>query len=155
MQKIKPCLWFDGRAEEAVAHYTSVFPGSRTLEAARFGEVGPGEPGTVMTVMFELAGQEFMALNGGPHDKFNDSVSLYVDCSWQEELDGYWNKLVEGGREVQCGWLKDRFGLSWQIVPSKLVELLEDSDPARVARVTQAMLAMQKLDIEKLVEAAE
>lgn len=154
MQKITPCLWFESQAEEAVDHYTSIFEDARVLEVLRYSEAGPGEPGSVVTVTFELAGQQFTALNGGPHDRFNDAISLSVECTSQEELDHYWKKLVEGGQEVQCGWLKDKYGVSWQIIPTRLFELLKDSDPARVTRVTEAMLGMKKLDIEQLEEAA-
>lgn len=154
MQKITPCLWFESQAEEAVDHYTSIFEDARVLEVLRYSEAGPGEPGSVVTVTFELAGQQFTALNGGPHDRFNDAISLSVECTSQEELDHYWEKLVEGGQEVQCGWLKDKYGVSWQIIPTRLFELLKDSDPARVTRVTEAMLGMKKLDIEQLEEAA-
>ncbi|KRV49577.1 3-demethylubiquinone-9 3-methyltransferase [Wenjunlia vitaminophila] len=155
MQKITPCLWFDTQAEEAVGHYVSVFPDSRVLEVHRYGEAGPGEPGTVMLVVFELAGQRFQALNGGPQFTFNEAVSLAVDCADQQEVDTYWERLTDGGEPGPCGWLKDRYGLSWQIVPRRLGELMSDPDPGRVARATQAMLTMSKIDIRALDEAAD
>lgn len=155
MQKITTHLWFDGRAEEAARHYTSVFGNSRIVDVQRWGEAGPGKPGTVMTVTFELAGQRFIALNGGPHDRFNDAISLYVDCESQEEVDELWEKLGEGGEWVQCGWLKDKFGVSWQIVPRVLTDLISDSDEATSQRVMAAMLEMKKLDIQRLLEAAK
>ncbi|SCK53788.1 VOC family protein [Streptomyces sp. WMMB 322] len=153
MQKITTFLWFDDQAEEAVEHYTSVFPDSRVIDVQRYGEAGPGEPGTVMTIAFELAGQRFTALNGGPEFTFNEAVSLYVDCADQAEVDTYWAKLAEGGEEGPCGWLKDKYGLSWQIVPRVLTELLRDPDPARSARVMKAMLGMRKLDVQALEDA--
>jgi predicted 3-demethylubiquinone-9 3-methyltransferase (glyoxalase superfamily) len=155
MQKITTFLWFDNQAEEAVEHYTSVFGGSRVVDVQRYGKTGPGEEGSVMTITFELAGQRFIALNGGPHDTFNDAISLQVDCESQEEVDELWARLTEGGREVACGWLKDRFGLSWQIVPRKLMELISDPDPVKAAQVTQAMMEMKKIDIQGLVDAYE
>lgn len=153
MQKITTFLWFDDQAEEAVQHYTSVFPDSRVIDVQRYGEAGPGEAGTVMTVAFELAGQRFTALNGGPEFTFNEAVSLYVDCADQAEVDRYWEKLGEGGEEGPCGWLKDKFGLSWQIIPRALTELLGDPDPARSGRVMKAMLGMRKLDVQALEDA--
>jgi predicted 3-demethylubiquinone-9 3-methyltransferase (glyoxalase superfamily) len=155
MQKITTFLWFDNQAEEAVEHYTSVFGDSRVVDVQRYGAAGPGEEGSVMTITFELAGQRFIALNGGPHDTFNDAISLQVDCESQEEVDELWARLTEGGQEVQCGWLKDRFGLSWQIVPRKLMELISDPDPVKAAQVTQAMMGMKKIDIQGLVDAYE
>lgn len=155
MQKITTFLWYDGQAEEAAALYVSLFENSRILDVQRYGEVGPGPAGSVMLVTFQLAGQEFMALNGGPEFRFNESVSLHVHCETQEEVDTLWARLTEGGEESQCGWLKDRFGLSWQIVPRKLSELLHDPDPARSERVMRAMLGMGKIDIQGLVDAYE
>ncbi|QPP09701.1 VOC family protein [Streptomyces bathyalis] len=153
MQKITTFLWFDDKAEEAVDHYTSVFPDSRVIDVQRYGEAGPGEPGTVMTIAFELAGQRFTALNGGPEFTFNEAMSLYVDCADQAEVDMYWEKLGEGGEEGPCGWLKDKYGLSWQIVPRVLTELLRDPDPATSARVMKAMFGMRKLDVQALEDA--
>src|SRR5213596_3436231 len=155
MQKITPFLWFDSQAEEAMNFYISIFPNSKVLQVTHYGDTGPGPKGTVMTAKFQLNGQEFVALNGGPHFKFTEAISLVVNCETQEEIDYYWKKLSEGGNEVQCGWLKDKFGLSWQIVPTVLGELLSDKDAAKSQRVMQAMLKMVKLDIEKLKEAAE
>ncbi|GHC71176.1 VOC family protein [Streptomyces cinnamoneus] len=154
MQKITTFLWFDDRAEEAAGFYTSVFDDSRIVEVQRYGEAGPGEAGTVMVVTFELAGQRFIALNGGPQFTFNEAVSLSVDCGTQEEVDELWAKLGDGGQEGACGWLKDRFGLWWQIVPRALTELLGDPDPVRSNRVMRAMLGMKKIDIQELVDAA-
>ncbi len=155
MQKITPFLWFDDQAEEAVRHYMSVFDDSRIVETQRYGEAGPGKAGTVMTIAFELAGQQFIALNGGPHFTFNEAVSLSVDCATQEEVDTLWARLGEGGEEGQCGWLKDRYGLWWQINPRRLTELLGDPDPVRAGRVMKAMLQMKKIDIQALVDAYE
>ncbi|MER5786552.1 VOC family protein [Streptomyces mobaraensis] len=154
MQKITSFLWFDDQAEEAAAHYTSVFDDSRIVHVQHYGEEGPGEPGSVMTVTFELAGQQFIALNGGPRFTFNEAVSLYVDCTSQEEVDELWAKLAEGGEEGPCGWLKDRYGLSWQIIPRRLTDLLSDPDAERASRVMRAMLEMTKIDVRKLEEAA-
>ncbi|WP_437725542.1 VOC family protein [Sorangium sp. So ce861] len=154
-QKIKTFLWFDNNAEEAVRLYTSVFKRSRIVEEVRCGDAGPGPKGSLMTVEFELEGQRFVAMNGGPHFKFNEAISLAVTCETQAEVDELWSKLIEGGgAESQCGWLKDRFGLSWQIVPSALPRLLQHPDPAKAARVMQAMMQMKKLDIARLEEAA-
>lgn len=154
-QKITTFLWFDQNAEEAVRLYTSIFPDSRILEVSRYGDAGPGPKGGVMAMSFELAGQRFFALNGGPHFKFTEAISLYVECETQDEIDGYWNRLIaDGGAPSQCGWLKDRFGLSWQIVPKVLPGLLGDHDPARASRTMTAMLGMQKLDIAALTAAA-
>ncbi|HWM36632.1 MAG TPA: VOC family protein [Streptomyces sp.] len=153
MQKITTHLWFDNQAEEAVAHYTSVFPDSRVIDVQRYGEAGPGEAGTVMTITFELAGQRYIALNGGPEFTFNEAVSLYVDCADQEEVDKYWSKLGEGGQEGPCGWLRDKYGLSWQIVPRALTDLLRDPDPLKSAQVMKAMLGMRKLDVKGLEDA--
>ncbi|MGK5637703.1 VOC family protein [Streptomyces sp. URMC 126] len=154
MQKITPFLWFDDQAEEAAGHYTSVFEDSRIVHVQRYGEAGPGEPGSVMTVTFELAGQQFIALNGGPRFTFNEAVSLYVDCASQEEVDDLWARLGEGGEEGPCGWLKDRYGLSWQIIPRRLTDLLSDPDTERANRVMRAMLEMTKIDVGALEEAA-
>ncbi|OWA02358.1 hypothetical protein B9W68_28150 [Streptomyces sp. CS227] len=155
MQKITTNLWFDGQAEEAAAFYTSLFEDGRVLGVERFTEAGPGEPGSVVTVTFRLAGQEFVAINGGPEFTFTEAISLSVDCETQEEVDRYWEALTaDGGEEVQCGWLKDKYGLSWQIVPRALAELLASSDREAAARATRAMLQMKKLDIQALRDAA-
>ncbi|RCG15171.1 VOC family protein [Streptomyces diacarni] len=154
-QKIKTFLWFDTQAEEAAAFYVSLFDDSRVLGVTRYGETGPGKPGSVMTVDFELAGREYVALNGGPEFFFTEAISLQVDCDSQEEVDTLWEKLTAGGgQEVQCGWLKDRYGLSWQIVPRRLFELLEAADSAQAEAVTAAMLGMVKLDVATLEAAA-
>ncbi len=155
MQKITPFLWFDNQAEEAINLYVSVFKNSKILSVSRYGEAGPGPAGTLMTATFQLEGQEFMALNGGPDHKFTEAISLFVDCKTQEEVDELWEKLSEGGEQGPCGWLKDRFGLSWQIVPSILGELLGDPDPVKSQRVMQAMLQMSKIDIAGLKRAYE
>jgi len=159
MQKITPFLWFDDNAEEAVKFYISIFKNSKIGKIARYDEAGEkasGRPkGSVMTVEFELEGQEFVALNGGPHFKFTEAISFVVNCETQEEVDYYWEKLSAGGKEVQCGWLKDKYGLSWQIVPTVLGELLGDKDAAKAQRVMDAMLKMVKLDIKKLKQAAK
>ncbi|HEX5569455.1 MAG TPA: VOC family protein [Streptomyces sp.] len=152
-QKITTCLWFDYQAEEAARHYTSVFGDSRIVEVRRYGQAGPGKAGTVMTVTFELAGQRFLALNGGPQFPFTEAISLSVDCATQEEVDELWARLGEGGEEGPCGWLKDRYGLSWQIVPRKLEELLGDPDPAVSERAMKAMLGMRKIDVQGLLDA--
>lgn len=148
--KISPFLWFDDRAEEAANFYVSVFPDSRILAVTRYGDTGTGTPGTVMTVSFELCGQRFMALNGGPHFTFSEAVSFLVDCGDQAEVDGYWEKLTRGGEPGACGWLKDRFGVSWQIVPRVLLEMVRDENGARADAVVRAMLQMKKLDIAAL-----
>jgi len=155
MPKITTFLWFDNQAEEAVNLYTSIFKNSKIKETSRYGEAGPGPAGSVMVVNFELNGQEFTALNGGPNFKFTEAISFVVNCETQEEVDYLWEKLTDGGEEVQCGWLKDKFGLSWQIVPTKLGELMGDPDPVKAQRVTQAMLQMEKLDIAGLQLAYE
>jgi predicted 3-demethylubiquinone-9 3-methyltransferase (glyoxalase superfamily) len=161
IQRIVPCLWFDDQAEEAVAFYTSVFRNSRIVKVARYGEAGHeihGRPaGSVMTVEFELDGQTFTALNGGPHFKFNEAVSLQVMCDTQEEVDSYWEKLSEGGDEnaQQCGWLKDKYGLSWQVVPTVMSEMFDDPASDQYRRVMEAMLKMKKLDIAELQRAYE
>ncbi|MGW6918587.1 VOC family protein [Kitasatospora sp. NPDC054939] len=154
-QKITTFLWFDDQAEEAARFYTSVFPDSRIVDVAHYSEVGPGVPGTVMTVDYELSGQRFTALNGGPLFTFTEAISLQVDCDDQAEVDYYWTRLTEGGEGGQCGWLKDRYGLSWQIVPRLLMELAADPDRTRADRVITAMLRMGKLDIQGLVDAHE
>jgi len=159
MQKITPFLWFDSSAEEAMQFYTSIFKNSKIGSVTRYDEAGSkaaGRPvGSVMTAAFQLEGQEFVAINGGPVFKFTEAISFVVSCDSQEEVDYYWNKLTEGGEESQCGWLKDKFGLSWQIVPAILSKLLSDPDPQKSKRTMQAMLQMKKIDIEKLKEAAE
>ena len=164
MQKVTPFLWFDDKAEEAAEFYVSVFgaqrPGSRggeskVLGVTRYGEAGPGTPGTAMTVSFQLEGLEFTALNAGPQFTFTEAISIHVSCETQEEVDYFWNALTgNGGEESQCGWLKDRFGLSWQIIPTALYELLGDPDPDKAQRVMKAMLDMQKIDVPTLEEAA-
>lgn len=155
-QKITPFLWFNDNAEEAINLYTSIFKNSKTLSIARYGEAGPGPKGTVMTASFELEGQEFVALNGGPIFKFTEAVSFVVNCETQEEIDNYWNKLTaDGGQESQCGWLKDKFGLSWQIVPCVLSKLLTDKDAKKAQRVMQAMLKMKKIIIADLEKASD
>ncbi|MDQ4091214.1 MAG: VOC family protein [Actinomycetota bacterium] len=154
MQKITPCLWFDSQAEEAATFYTSIFGNSRILEVARYGKAGPGPEGSVMTVNFELDGHEFVALNGGPQFTFNEAISLQVNCRTQEEVDDLWTRLSEGGAEGPCGWLKDRYGVSWQIIPTRLNELLADPDPQRSQRAMGAMLGMKKIDIAALEQAA-
>jgi predicted 3-demethylubiquinone-9 3-methyltransferase (glyoxalase superfamily) len=153
MQKITPFLWFDDQAEEAMNFYTTIFKNSRIGTVSRYGEGGPGKKGTVMSGTFQLEGQEFMALNGGPVFKFTPAISLFVNCQTQAEVDEFWEKLSEGGEKGQCGWLKDKFGVSWQIIPSVLSELLNDPDPEKSARVMQAMLQMTKIEIEKLRQA--
>ena len=150
MQKITTFLWLDTEAEEAATFYTSVFKNSRIVETAYYGDAGPGAAGTVMTVNFELDGQEFVALNGGPQFKFNEAVSLQVNCETQDEIDDFWSKLSEGGEEGPCGWLKDRYGLSWQVVPTVLAELISDPDPEKSQSVMAAMLKMGKMDIATL-----
>jgi predicted 3-demethylubiquinone-9 3-methyltransferase (glyoxalase superfamily) len=150
MQKITPYLWFDDQAEEAVQFYTSVFKNSKVGTISRYGDEGPGQPGKVMIATFELEGLEFIALNGGPMFKFTEAVSLVVNCETQEEVDYYWERLSEGGEEQMCGWLKDKFGLSWQIIPTALGQLLGDPDAGRAGRVMQALLQMRKIDIEAL-----
>ena len=155
MPKITPFLWFDDQAEEAARFYVSVFPDSRILEITRHGPAGPGPEGSVMIVRFELDGSEFLALNGGPaHYGFDESVSFVIDCHTEEEVDHYWSALTEGGEEIACGWLKDRFGLRWQVVPSALPSVLGDPDPERARRAMEAMMTMKKLDIRALEAAA-
>ena len=159
MQKNTPFLWFDDKAEEAAVFYASIFRNSKIVNIARYGDAGAevsGRPkGTVMTVAFQLDGQEFVALNGGPQFKFTEAVSFVVNCQTQEEVDVYWKKLSAGGQEVQCGWLKDKYGLSWQIVPTILNEMVNDPDPKKAERVMKAMLQMKKIDIQGLKQAYE
>jgi predicted 3-demethylubiquinone-9 3-methyltransferase (glyoxalase superfamily) len=153
-QKITPFLWFNTEAEEAANFYVSLFKDSKILTLSRYGDAGPGPKGSVMVVEFQLAGQKFQALNGGPVFKFTEALSLMVHCDSQEEVDTLWSKLTaNGGQESQCGWLKDRFGLSWQIVPTRFVEMMQDKDPKRAQRVVQAMLSMKKFDIARLEQA--
>ena len=154
MQKITPCLWFDTEGEEAARFYTSIFPNSKIVDIARYGSAGPRPEGTVMTVTFELDGQRFVALNGGPDFTFNEAISFQVSCETQDEVDRFWSTLSEGGQEGPCGWLKDRFGVSWQIVPKRLPELLGDSDREKSQRVMAAMLQMGKIEIGELERAA-
>jgi len=153
MQKISTCLWFNNQAEEAVRHYTSIFKNSKVFDPAFYNEEGYGEPGTVMTIAFELEGREFLALNGGPEFNFTNAISFMVNCETQEEVDYYWDRLLEGGEAEQCGWLKDKFGVSWQIIPTVIGELMQDKDPERSKRVMKVMLRMIKLDINKLLKA--
>ena len=154
MQKITPFLWFDDQAEEAARFYVSLFEDSEITEVTRYPEGSPGGPGGVMTVSFRIAGQEYTTLNGGPDFAFTEAISLYVHCADQDEVDRFWSQLTEGGEESQCGWLKDRYGLSWQIVPDRLGELLSDPDPARAQAAMQAMLLMSKIDIKVMEDAA-
>jgi predicted 3-demethylubiquinone-9 3-methyltransferase (glyoxalase superfamily) len=155
MTRITPCLWFDTEGEEAARFYTSVFPNSRIVDITHYGSAGPRAEGTVMTVEFELDGQKFIALNGGPDFTFSEAISFEVGCKTQEEVDSYWDKLSEGGQEGPCGWLKDKFGLSWQIIPNVLPRLLSDPDTEKSQRVMAVMLEMKKIDIEALERAAE
>lgn len=153
MQKITPFLWFDGQAEEAMNFYVSVFKNSKVGRLSRYGKGGPGPKGSVISAAFQLDGQEFFALNGGPQFKFTPAISFFVNCETQSEVDELWDKLSEGGTKERCGWLKDKYGLSWQIIPSILGKLLQDKDPAKSGRVMQAMLQMDKLDIQRLQQA--
>ena len=153
MQKITPFLWFDSNAEEAMNFYVSIFKNSKIMRAVRYGDAGPGPKGTVMVATFQLEGQDFQALNGGPEYKFTPAISLFVNCETQPEVDALWEKLLEGGREDQCGWLTDRFGLSWQIIPTLLPKLLSDKDPKKSQGVMKAMLQMKKIDSKKLQQA--
>jgi predicted 3-demethylubiquinone-9 3-methyltransferase (glyoxalase superfamily) len=153
MRGITPFLWFESQAEEAAKFYVSVFPRSKITQTTRYGEEGPGPKGTVMTVAFELDGQEFVALNGGPQFSFTQAISFVVNCETQAEVDAFWEKLSEGGEKIQCGWLKDRYGLPWQIVPTALGRLLGDEDPQRSRRVMKAMMQMKKLDVAELERA--
>jgi predicted 3-demethylubiquinone-9 3-methyltransferase (glyoxalase superfamily) len=153
-QKISPYLWFDNNAEQAVEHYLTLFPRSRVTTVVRWGKGGPAPEGSVMNIAFELDGQSFMALNGGPHHKFTPAISLFVSCDTQDEVDALWKRLADaGGTPVQCGWITDKFGVSWQIIPKQLVELMSDPDPIRSGRVAQAMMSMVKIDIAALESA--
>ena len=153
MQKISPFLWYNDNAEEAVNFYISIFKNSKILAVARYGDSGPGPKGWVMTINFQIEGQEFIALNGGPHFMFNEAISFSVDCETQEEVDELWEKLSEGGQKSQCGWVKDKYGLSWQVNPGILGEMLSDKDPEKAKRVMEAMLQMDKIDIKTLKQA--
>jgi predicted 3-demethylubiquinone-9 3-methyltransferase (glyoxalase superfamily) len=155
MQKITPFLWFDGNAEEAVNFYVSIFKNSKVLSIARYGEAGPGPKGTVMTASFQLDGQEFVALNGGPQFKFTEAISFWVRCETQGEIDEMWEKLSVGGAKSRCGWLKDKYGMSWQVVPPILGEMLQDKDAQKSQRVMAAMMQMDKIDISLLKKAYE
>jgi predicted 3-demethylubiquinone-9 3-methyltransferase (glyoxalase superfamily) len=153
--RITPNLWFDTEAEEAAEFYVSVFPNSRIVGVLHYTEAGPRPAGTVMTVEFELDGQRFIAINGGPEFTFDEAVSLQINCADQDEVDRYWERLTDGGEEGPCGWLKDRYGLSWQVIPTALEELLADPDPARAARAMEAMFRMRKIDVAALRRAAD
>ena len=153
MQKIVPFFWFDGRAEEAMNFYTSIFKNSKVGNVSRYGDAGPGPKGSVMSATFELEGQSFYALNGGPMFKFNPAISMFVNCETQEEVDDLWNKLSEGGTPNRCGWLDDKFGITWQIVPTALGRLLGDKDGAKAGKVMQAMMKMDKIIIKDLEDA--
>ncbi len=153
MRKITPWLWFDTQGEEAATFYTTVFENSRILDVARYGAAGPGPEGAVMTVVFELDGQKFVALNGGPQFTFNEAISFQVSCETQEEVDYFWSKLSQGGEEGPCGWLKDKYGVSWQIIPTALAELMSDPDREKSQEAMKAMLGMRKIDIEALQRA--
>jgi predicted 3-demethylubiquinone-9 3-methyltransferase (glyoxalase superfamily) len=155
MQKITPFLWFNNNAEEAVNFYISIFKNSKIVSISRYGEAGPGPKGTVMSATFELNGQEFMALNGGPHSSFSPAISLFVKCETQQEVDEFWEKLSAGGKKERCGWLTDKYGLSWQIIPNALGRMLQDKDPQKSKRMMKAMLQMDKINIEALKQAYE
>lgn len=155
MQKITPFLWFDNQAEEAMYFYTSIFKNSKVGSVTRYGEAGPGPAGSVLTASFELEGLTFTALNGGPTFQFTEATSFFVNCESQEEVDELWAKLSEGGEEQPCGWLKDKFGLSWQIIPTALMEMLNDPDPEKARRVAEAMFQMKKIDVPTLRQAYE
>jgi predicted 3-demethylubiquinone-9 3-methyltransferase (glyoxalase superfamily) len=155
MQKITPFLWFDGKAEEAANFYVSIFKNSKITNVGRYGDAGPGPKGTAMSVTFQLEGQDFFALNGGPHFSFTPAISFFVDCKTQEEVDELWEKLSAGGEKSRCGWLKDKYGLSWQIIPTILGELLHSKDAERSSRAMKAMLTMDKIDIKALQQAYE
>ncbi|WP_144145485.1 VOC family protein [Paraburkholderia sp. BCC1884] len=150
MQKIAPCLWFDGNAEEAARFYTAIFSNARIVTTMHYSDAGPGPKGNVLAITFEIEGQEFMALNGGPQFPFTPAISLFVHCQSQEEIDSFWAKLGDGGAPWQCGWIRDRFGVSWQIVPDVLPEMLRDPDAAKASRVMKAMMQMGKLDVAQL-----
>ncbi|WP_081675045.1 VOC family protein [Daejeonella oryzae] len=153
VQKITPFLWFDGQAEEAMKFYTSIFKNSKVVKISRYGEAGPGPKGSIMSAIFQLDGQEFYALNGGPMFSFSPAISFFVKCETQQEVDEFWEKLSEGGNVQQCGWLQDKFGISWQIIPNALGEMLNDPDPVKSQNVMNAMLKMKKIDIKGLKEA--
>ncbi len=153
MQKITPFLWFNDKAEEAMNYYVSIFKNSKVGRVTRYGDAGPGPKGSVMSATFQLEGQEFFALNGGPQFTFTPAISFFVNCETQQEVDELWEKLSEGGRKDRCGWLQDKYGLSWQIIPSALGRMLQDKDPAKANRVMQAMLQMDKINIERLQQA--
>jgi predicted 3-demethylubiquinone-9 3-methyltransferase (glyoxalase superfamily) len=153
MQKITPFLWFNNNAEEAANFYTSIFKNSKIGDISRCGDVGPGPKGTVLSITFELEGQKFMALNGGPHFTFTPAISLFVNCETQQEVDEFWEKLSEGGQKEKCGWLRDKFGLSWQIIPAALMKLMSDPDPKKANQVMKAMLEMDKIDVQRLEQA--
>ena len=153
MQKITPFLWFNGQAEEAANFYVSIFKNSKIVSVTRYGDAGPGPKGTVMSAIFQLEGQEFFALNGGPQFAFTPAISFFISCETQQEVDNFWLRLSEGGRTDRCGWLQDKFGLSWQVVPKSLGEMLHDKDAAKSTRVMKAMLQMTKLDIATLKQA--
>ena len=153
MQKITPFLWFNDKAEEAMNYYVSIFKNSKVGTVTRYGDAGPGPKGSVMSATFQLDGQDFFALNGGPQFSFTPAISFFVNCEAQPEVDELWEKLSAGGRKDRCGWLQDKYGLSWQIIPSALVKMLQDKDPAKANRVMQAMLQMDKIDIERLKQA--
>lgn len=155
MQKITPFLWFDNQAEEAMKFYVSIFKNSKIVSTTRYGEAGPGPKGTVMSAIFQLDGQEFYALNGGPHFTFSPAISFFVKCKTQQEVDELWEKLSEGGEKHPCGWLKDKYGVSWQIIPTVLGEMLQDKDAEKSQRVMKAMLQMKKIDINGLTQAYE
>jgi len=152
-QKITPFLWFDGKAEEAMNFYVSIFKNSKVVQLTRYGDAGPGPKGTVMSAIFQLEGQEFYALNGGPQFKFSPAISLFVNCETQQEVDELWEKLSAGGKRNRCGWLDDKFGLTWQIIPATLGRLLQDKDAAKANRVMKAMMQMDKIDIARLQQA--
>jgi predicted 3-demethylubiquinone-9 3-methyltransferase (glyoxalase superfamily) len=155
MRKITPFLWFDDKAEEAVNFYVSIFRNSKVISVTRYGEAGPGRKGTVMSATFELEGERFYALNGGPQFTFTPAISFFVNCETQQEVDELWEKLSAGGKKERCGWLKDKYGLSWQIIPSALGKMMQDKDPEKAKRVMQAMLQMDKIDIKTLEQAYE
>lgn len=153
MDELTTCLWFDGQAEEAANFYTSIFKNSKLGRVSRYTDAGPGPAGSVMVIEFELNGQKFVGLNGGPEYSFNEAISFQIFCADQDEVDYYWSRLSDGGQEVVCGWLKDRYGLSWQVVPTAFTEMMNDPDPVKARRVTEAMFTMTKLDIARLREA--
>ena len=155
MQKITPFLWFDGKAEKAMNYYVSIIPNSKVISTTRVGEAGPGPKGSVLTANFVLNGVEFAALNGGPQFKFTEAVSFMINCETQEEVDRYWEKLSEGDQKMDCGWLKDKYGLAWQITPIQLMQMLKDKDQTKIDRVMKAMMQMQKLNIKELKQAYE